>query len=158
MDRSLFSIYPPYVILIECYLFQKELGLVCIVELKLILCVHLHYKSLTYVFTKLFISFLPLFLLSSIIDSYLEPFTTYEYRVRGWNSFGRGSSDVTTVTTSEDKPWGVAPPRWSRLSERDDIIQLQWQAPARPNGTYTFVCMYSSLLFGCAKKISSPCL
>ncbi|XP_053172998.1 usherin [Scomber japonicus] len=73
----------------------------------------------------------------SYTDSYLEPFTTYEYRVRGWNSFGRGSSDVTTVTTSEDKPWGVAPPRWSRLSERDDIIQLQWQAPARPNGDIT---------------------
>ncbi|XP_078016774.1 usherin [Epinephelus lanceolatus] len=70
-------------------------------------------------------------------DSVLEPFTTYEYRVRGWNSFGRGSSDVTTVTTSEDKPWGVAPPRWSRLGERDDIIQLQWQAPARPNGDIT---------------------
>ncbi|KAK5935084.1 hypothetical protein CgunFtcFv8_020477 [Champsocephalus gunnari] len=59
-------------------------------------------------------------------DSVLEPFTTYEYRVRGWNSFGRGSSDVTTVSTSEDKPWGVAPPRWSRLGERDDIIQLLW--------------------------------
>ncbi|XP_029281914.1 LOW QUALITY PROTEIN: usherin [Cottoperca gobio] len=70
-------------------------------------------------------------------DSDLEPFTTYEYRVRGWNSFGRGSSDVTTVTTSEDKPWGVAPPRWSRLGERDDIIQLLWQAPARPNGDIT---------------------
>ncbi|XP_056269140.1 usherin isoform X3 [Pseudoliparis swirei] len=70
-------------------------------------------------------------------DSGLEPFTTYEYRVRGWNSFGRGSSDATTVTTSEDKPWGVAPPRWSRLGERDDIIQLLWQTPARPNGDIT---------------------
>ncbi|XP_060897032.1 usherin [Labrus mixtus] len=70
-------------------------------------------------------------------DSDLQPFTSYEYRVRGWNSFGRGSSDVTTVTTSEDKPWGVAPPRWNRLGERDDIIQLQWQAPARPNGEIT---------------------
>ncbi|KAM9366692.1 usherin [Symphorus nematophorus] len=70
-------------------------------------------------------------------DSNLEPFTTYEYIVRGWNSFGRASSQVTTVTTSEDKPWGVAPPRWSRLGERDDIIQLQWQPPARPNGDIT---------------------
>ncbi|XP_047436500.1 usherin [Mugil cephalus] len=70
-------------------------------------------------------------------DSDLEPFTTYEYRVSGWNSFGRGSSNVTTVTTSEDKPWGVAAPRWSRIGERDDIIQLQWQAPARPNGEIT---------------------
>ncbi|XP_068431767.1 usherin [Clinocottus analis] len=70
-------------------------------------------------------------------DSDLEPFTTYEYRVRGWNSFGRGSSNVITVTTSEDKPWGVAPPRWSRFGERDDIIQLLWQAPVRPNGDIT---------------------
>ncbi|XP_051795531.1 usherin [Acanthochromis polyacanthus] len=70
-------------------------------------------------------------------DSDLEPFTTYEYRVRGWNSFGRGSSNITTVATSEEKPWGVAPPRWSRLGARDDIIQLQWQAPARPNGDIT---------------------
>ncbi|CAJ1048931.1 LOW QUALITY PROTEIN: usherin [Xyrichtys novacula] len=70
-------------------------------------------------------------------DSDLEPFTRYEYRVKGWNSFGRGASDVTRVTTSEDKPWGVAPPRWNRLGERDDIIQLHWQAPARPNGDIT---------------------
>ncbi|KAM4602923.1 usherin [Polymixia lowei] len=70
-------------------------------------------------------------------DSDLEPFTTYEYRVRGWNSFGKGSSDAITVTTNEDKPWGVAPPRWSRLGDRDDIIQLHWQAPARPNGNIT---------------------
>ncbi|XP_061735051.1 usherin isoform X2 [Nerophis ophidion] len=70
-------------------------------------------------------------------DSNLEPFTTYEYRVRGWNSFGRGSSDATTVTTSEDKPWGVAPPRWRRLSKRSDVIQWHWQAPARPNGILT---------------------
>ncbi|KAK2920361.1 hypothetical protein Q8A73_002565 [Channa argus] len=70
-------------------------------------------------------------------DSNLEPFTTYEYRMTGWNSFGRGSSEVTTVTTSEERPWGVAPPRWSRLGQRYDIIQLQWQAPARPNGGIT---------------------
>uniref|UniRef100_A0A3B5QN66 Usherin n=1 Tax=Xiphophorus maculatus TaxID=8083 RepID=A0A3B5QN66_XIPMA len=71
------------------------------------------------------------------VDTDLEPFTTYEYRVRGWNSFGPGSTDVTTVTTSEDKPWGLAPPRWSRQGERNDIVQLQWQAPARPNGIIT---------------------
>uniref|UniRef100_A0A3B3X6F7 Usher syndrome 2A (autosomal recessive, mild) n=1 Tax=Poecilia mexicana TaxID=48701 RepID=A0A3B3X6F7_9TELE len=77
------------------------------------------------------------FPLCCILDTDLEPFTTYEYRVRGWNSFGPGSTDVTTVTTSEDKPWGLAPPRWSRLGERNDIVQLQWQAPARPNGIIT---------------------
>lgn len=76
-------------------------------------------------------------------DSDLEPFTTYQYRVQGWNSFGRGLSNVTTVTTSEDKPWGVAPPRWRRLSDRDDIIQLHWQAPARPNGVHAVCCVLS---------------
>ncbi|TMS13118.1 Usherin [Larimichthys crocea] len=58
-------------------------------------------------------------------DSDLEPFTTYEYRVRGWNSFGRGSSHVTTVTTSEDKPWGLAPPRWSRLGDITHYVILR---------------------------------
>ncbi|XP_061670381.1 usherin isoform X4 [Syngnathoides biaculeatus] len=70
-------------------------------------------------------------------DLDLEPFTTYEYRVRGWNSFGRATSDVITVTTAEDKPWGVPPPRWRRLDERSDIIQWHWQTPARPNGVIT---------------------
>ncbi|CAL9701681.1 unnamed protein product [Knipowitschia caucasica] len=73
----------------------------------------------------------------SFTDSDLEPFTVYEYRVRGWNSFGRGSSDGITVTTFEDKPWGVAPPVWSRVKDRDDIIHLHWQTPARPNGEIT---------------------
>ncbi|XP_055085949.1 usherin [Periophthalmus magnuspinnatus] len=73
----------------------------------------------------------------SFTDSALEPHTTYEYRVRGWNSFGRGSSDAVVVTTLEDKPWGVAPPHWSRVNDRDDIIYLRWQEPARPNGEIT---------------------
>uniref|UniRef100_A0A667ZN39 Usherin n=1 Tax=Myripristis murdjan TaxID=586833 RepID=A0A667ZN39_9TELE len=71
----------------------------------------------------------------SSATTYSPSMTTY--RVRGWNSFGRGSSDGVTVTTNEDKPWGLAPPRWSRLGDRDDIIQLHWQAPARPNGNLT---------------------
>lgn len=87
-------------------------------------------------------SVLPIFF--TLIDSGLEPFTSYEYRVRGWNGFGQCTSHITTVTTSEDKPWGVAPPRWQRLGERDDIIQLQWQAPARPNGLYLSLCATSS--------------
>ncbi|XP_028328840.1 usherin isoform X1 [Gouania willdenowi] len=71
-------------------------------------------------------------------DSGLEPFTTYQYQVSGWNSFGRETSNVTEVTTHEDKPWGVAPPRWRRHGERTDIIQLLWQAPARPNGEISY--------------------
>ncbi|XP_077569166.1 usherin [Stigmatopora nigra] len=67
-------------------------------------------------------------------DLNLEPFTTYEYKVTGWNSFSRASSNVSLVTTAGEKPWGVLPPRWRRLGERNDTIQWHWQAPARPNG------------------------
>nr|XP_023995187.1 usherin-like [Salvelinus alpinus] len=70
----------------------------------------------------------------SYTDSDLEPYTTYEYRVSAWNSYGRGYSNVTVVTTNEDTPWGMAPPHWSRLGDRDDVVQLHWQAPAKPNG------------------------
>uniref|UniRef100_A0A8C7Q6N4 Usher syndrome 2A (autosomal recessive, mild) n=1 Tax=Oncorhynchus mykiss TaxID=8022 RepID=A0A8C7Q6N4_ONCMY len=71
---------------------------------------------------------------SLYIYSDLEPYTTYEYRVSASNSYGRGYSNVTVVTTNEDTPWGVAPPHWSRLGDRDDVVQLHWQAPAKPNG------------------------
>ncbi|KAL0969312.1 hypothetical protein UPYG_G00225390 [Umbra pygmaea] len=70
----------------------------------------------------------------SYTDTDLEPYTTYEYRVSAWNSYGRGSSNVTTVRTSEDVPWGMAPPHWSRLGDRNDVIQLHWKAPTKPNG------------------------
>ncbi|KAJ7988957.1 hypothetical protein DPEC_G00314570 [Dallia pectoralis] len=70
----------------------------------------------------------------SLTDSALEPHTTYGYRIWAWNSYGRVSSNVTMVRTCEETPWGVAPPRWSRLGDRNDVIRLHWQAPAKPNG------------------------
>ncbi|KAJ3594201.1 hypothetical protein NHX12_006532, partial [Muraenolepis orangiensis] len=70
-------------------------------------------------------------------DRSLEPFTTYEYSVRAWNSFGKGSSAGATATTGEEEPWGVAPPRWSRPGDREDVLQLYWRPPARPNGDIT---------------------
>ena len=38
------------------------------------------------------------------------------------------------MTSNEDTPWGVAPPHWSRLGDPDDVVQLHWQAPAKPHG------------------------
>ncbi|KAG9336279.1 hypothetical protein JZ751_002626 [Albula glossodonta] len=64
----------------------------------------------------------------------LDPHTSYEYRVAAWNGFGRGFSPFSRVTTKEDVPWGVRTPRWRRVGDRSDIIQLDWQAPTRPNG------------------------
>ncbi|RXN20724.1 usherin [Labeo rohita] len=70
----------------------------------------------------------------SFTDSELDPYTTYEYRIGAWNSFGRGFSPSSRVTTKEDVPWGVSPPHWSHVGLRDDIIQLEWSAPTKPNG------------------------
>ncbi|KAG7465654.1 hypothetical protein MATL_G00155810 [Megalops atlanticus] len=67
-------------------------------------------------------------------DADLEPHTVYEYRVGAWNSFGRGFSPLSRVTTKEDAPWGVGAPNWRRVGDRDDIIQLDWQPPTKPNG------------------------
>uniref|UniRef100_A0A671RF78 Usherin-like n=1 Tax=Sinocyclocheilus anshuiensis TaxID=1608454 RepID=A0A671RF78_9TELE len=68
----------------------------------------------------------------------LDPYTSYEYRIGAWNSFGRGSSPSSHVTTKEDAPWVVSPPQWSHVGLRDDIIQLEWSAPNKPNGEISY--------------------
>lgn len=67
-------------------------------------------------------------------DTDLEPYTTYEYRVSAWNRRGHGFSLSSWVTTKEDVPQGVLPPRWSRVGLRDDIILLDWSSPIKANG------------------------
>ncbi|KAK7153113.1 hypothetical protein R3I93_011118 [Phoxinus phoxinus] len=70
----------------------------------------------------------------SFTDTELDPYTSYEYRIGAWNSFGHGFSPSSRVTTKEDVPWDVPPPHWSHVGLRDDIIQLEWSAPNKPNG------------------------
>ncbi|XP_056624652.1 usherin [Triplophysa dalaica] len=70
----------------------------------------------------------------SFTDIKLEPYTSYEYRIGAWNSYGRGFSPAYSVTTYEDVPWGVGSPRWSHVGLRDDIIHLEWSTPNKPNG------------------------
>ncbi|XP_030630773.1 LOW QUALITY PROTEIN: usherin [Chanos chanos] len=70
----------------------------------------------------------------SFTDTALEPFTSYEYQVGVWNSFGRTFSPPVRVTTREDVPGGVTAPQWSRVGHRDDIIHLEWHPPLKPNG------------------------
>ncbi|XP_016350129.1 usherin-like, partial [Sinocyclocheilus anshuiensis] len=74
----------------------------------------------------------------AISDTELDPYTSYEYRIGAWNSFGRGSSPSSHVTTKEDAPWVVSPPQWSHVGLRDDIIQLEWSAPNKPNGEISY--------------------
>uniref|UniRef100_W5NGL3 Usherin n=1 Tax=Lepisosteus oculatus TaxID=7918 RepID=W5NGL3_LEPOC len=67
-------------------------------------------------------------------DTDLEPYTTYEYRVAAWNSFGWGFSHFSNATTEQDVPQGVSPPKWSKVDDREDIIRLDWEPPAHPHG------------------------
>ncbi|MEE6473903.1 hypothetical protein FKM82_010212 [Ascaphus truei] len=74
-------------------------------------------------------------------DTYLDPFTTYEYRVSAWNSFGQGFSNTSRVTTKQDKPQGVSPPRWAKVDNYEDTIFLNWKEPDKANGIVHYVVL-----------------
>lgn len=88
-----------------------------------------------------------------ISDIKLEPYTSYEYRIGAWNSYGRGFSPAYSVTTYEDVPRCVESPRWNHVGLRDDIIHLEWSTPNKPNGTYQqvvvlfFIYLYTIIYF-----------
>uniref|UniRef100_H3A4S8 Usherin n=1 Tax=Latimeria chalumnae TaxID=7897 RepID=H3A4S8_LATCH len=69
----------------------------------------------------------------SFTDITLDPYVTYEYRVAAWNSYGRGHSNVSRASTEQDVPQAVSPPKWSKVDNREDMILLNWKAPAQPN-------------------------
>lgn len=71
----------------------------------------------------------------------------YEYRVYAWNRGGHGFSLPSWVTTKEDVPQGVLPPRWSRVGLRDDIILLNWSSPIKTNGNFYLTLLSSFNIF-----------
>ncbi|GCB73033.1 hypothetical protein scyTo_0006590, partial [Scyliorhinus torazame] len=64
----------------------------------------------------------------------LDPYVTYEYRVVAWNRYGWGFSNISRATTEQEMPQGVNPPQWRNVDNRNDMILLNWKAPAQPNG------------------------
>ncbi|KAJ1157569.1 hypothetical protein NDU88_010275 [Pleurodeles waltl] len=70
----------------------------------------------------------------SYTDMNLDPYSTYDYKVSAWNSFGKGFSNITTVTTKQDVPQVVHPPAWTKVDNRNDLLILNWKEPDRPNG------------------------
>ncbi|XP_064622303.1 usherin-like [Lineus longissimus] len=70
----------------------------------------------------------------SYTDKDLYPYTRYEYAVVIVNGAGNGLSDYTPVTTAEDKPVGVSPPKATVKPGRYDTIILTWDPPTRANG------------------------
>ncbi|XP_069811529.1 usherin [Dendropsophus ebraccatus] len=74
-------------------------------------------------------------------DVGLNPFTTYEYRVSTWNSFRYGFGNASRVTTRQDIPQGLSPPRWTVMENRDGAIRLSWQEPWKMNGVIHYVLL-----------------
>ncbi|XP_075060358.1 usherin [Mixophyes fleayi] len=74
-------------------------------------------------------------------DISLDPYTTYEYRISTWTSVGYGLSNVSRVTTNQDRPQGTSPPRWATVANRKDVISLSWQEPSRLNGIVYYVLL-----------------
>ncbi|XP_075719450.1 usherin [Rhinoderma darwinii] len=74
-------------------------------------------------------------------DSGLHPFTSYQYRIATWNSFGHSISDVSRVATNQDIPQGLSPPRWTIADKREGVISLSWQEPRKLNGIVYYVLL-----------------
>ncbi|XP_072265966.1 usherin isoform X2 [Pyxicephalus adspersus] len=74
-------------------------------------------------------------------DTNLHPFSTYEYRVLTWNSAGHGFSNMSQVTTDQDIPQGIHPPKWTLVGNREDMISLTWEEPFKLNGIVHYVLL-----------------
>ncbi|XP_071996224.1 usherin isoform X2 [Engystomops pustulosus] len=74
-------------------------------------------------------------------DSGLNPFTTYEYRILTWNSFGYSFGNVSRVTTKQDIPEGLSPPRWTIAKNPKAVIILRWKEPRKLNGVILYVLL-----------------
>ncbi|KAM9316854.1 usherin [Gastrophryne carolinensis] len=77
----------------------------------------------------------------SFIDTGLHPFSTYEYRILSWNSVGQDFSNATQVTTSEDIPQGISPPKWTLADSQEAVISLEWEEPSRLSGIVQYVLL-----------------
>lgn len=71
----------------------------------------------------------------SYIDTLLEPYTYYQYRVRAHNSVGSVDSQWRTGRTLSGAPQGLSPPVIQII---DGVsAQVSWQPPSSPNGLIT---------------------
>ena len=68
------------------------------------------------------------------IDTTLEPYTKYQYKIRGINSQGFSDSVWQSVETDEAPPEGVAPPIVSQVAGVFSQLKVEWTRPTSPNG------------------------
>lgn len=68
----------------------------------------------------------------SYLDNSLQPFTSYRYKLRAFNSQGSVDSDWFAITTSEDAPQHLSSVNATALI--GPSVLLEWLPPAQPNG------------------------
>nr|XP_006813188.1 PREDICTED: usherin [Saccoglossus kowalevskii] len=70
----------------------------------------------------------------SYLDSNLQPYTHYEYKIRAVNSKGFTDSDWVVMETGQAPPSGVDPPRVEYVTNYPTKLKVSWSAPAQSNG------------------------
>ncbi|KAK7504941.1 hypothetical protein BaRGS_00003969 [Batillaria attramentaria] len=68
------------------------------------------------------------------MDSGLEPYTQYAYKIRASNTQGYTDSPWQTVQTTQAPPEGVLPPTVSLIETEVNSLNVSWTPPNRPNG------------------------
>ncbi|KAH0622701.1 hypothetical protein JD844_025231 [Phrynosoma platyrhinos] len=64
----------------------------------------------------------------------LQPWTSYEYKIRAWNSAGYTDSAWLVAKTSQARPEGLAPPFLKYIPGNPDKTLILWSSPEEPNG------------------------
>ena len=77
---------------------------------------------------------------TSVVITGLEPFTTYEFRIRAHNSVGTGDSILEVVTTSEAPPAMIG--LLTLVTKSSESLTLTWSAPSQPNGIILEYALY----------------
>ena len=70
----------------------------------------------------------------SFTNSGLEPFTSYEYRLRVINEAGSTFSEWVNATTDEDIPEGISLPAFDDADIFARNVTATWSPPLQPNG------------------------
>ena len=67
-------------------------------------------------------------------DTGLEPYSSYDYKIRAQNSKGATESPWQLVETLPAPPNGVIPPIVSQVGNNHDQLHITWEEPSNPNG------------------------
>ncbi|XP_053568734.1 usherin [Bombina bombina] len=67
-------------------------------------------------------------------DEELHPWTSYEYKIRAWNSAGHTDSLWTAVQTGQAAPSRLPPPKVFHVEDSPHQLTIFWEKPGEENG------------------------